>query len=151
MLREQLTDALKVSMKSQDKRRTATLRLILAAIKDRDIAAHGSDSAEPVSDDEILSLLAKMVKQRRETIEVCEQAGRTKLAEQENAEIEIIESFLPQQLSESETADACREVIAEIEAGGIKDMGRTMGVLKERYAGRVDFAQASKLVKELLS
>ena len=151
MLREQLNDALKVSMKTRDKRRTATLRLILAAIKDRDIAARGSDKPEPVSDEEILSLLAKMVKQRRETIEVCEKAGRSKLAEQENAEIEIIKSYLPQQLSSTEAADACREVIAEIEAAGIKDMGRTMGVLKERYAGRMDFAQASKLVKELLS
>lgn len=151
MLREQISDALKEAMKAQDKRRTATLRLILAALKDRDIARRSEENQDCVSDDEILGLLSKMVKQRRESITIYEEAGRVDLAQQEAEEIVIIESFLPEQMSEADMNEACCAVVSEIGADGIKDMGRTMGELKTRYAGRMDFGQASKVVKDMLS
>ncbi len=150
MLRDDINAALKNALKAQEKRRTSTLRLINAAIKDRDIEqrGHGKD---PLSDDEVRALLAKMVKQREESARIYDDGGRPELAEQEREEIGYIKAFLPQQLSEAETREAIAAVIAEIEATGIKDMGRTMGVLKERFAGAIDFSRASAWVKEALS
>lgn len=150
MIRSQLNEALKTAMKDRDGVATSTLRLILAALKDRDIAARGRGNTEGVDDTEILSLLQTMIKQRRESITLYEQGGRLDLAEQEGAEIAVIEKFLPRQMSEEETRQAVDAVIADIGAAGIKDMGRTMTELRSRYAGRMDFGKASGLVKAAL-
>ncbi len=149
-MREELNEALKTALKAQDKRRLSTLRLILAAIKDRDIAARSEDRNEGVSDEEILSILQKMVKQRKESSTMYEEAGRLELAEQEREEIAIIDEYLPQQMSDDEVRTATQELVKDIEAAGLKDMGRTMAALKERYAGVMDFKVASATVKELL-
>lgn len=149
-MRDMFNAALKDALKAGDKRRLATLRLITAAIKDRDIAAR-SEGKDAVSDGEILQILSKMIKQRRESATTYEEAGRLELATQEREELEIIEGFLPKQLGEDEVAAACKEVIADLGADGLKDMGKCMGALKEKYAGQMDFAQASKAVKDLLS
>lgn len=149
-MREELKEALKTALKAQDKRRLSTLRLILAAIKDRDIAARSEDRNEGVSDEEILSILQKMVKQRKESSTMYEEAGRLELAEQEREEIAIIDEYLPQQMSDDEVRTATQELVKDIEAAGLKDMGRTMAALKERYAGVMDFKVASATVKELL-
>lgn len=152
MLREQIDTALKTAMKAQDdKLRVATLRLINAAIKDRDIAARADDRCNGVSDEEILQILAKMVKQREESADAYDKGCRPELAEQERAEIEVIRSFLPRQLSEDEIRSAVSDVIAEYEASGLKDMGKCMGALKERYTGAMDFGRAGKFMKESLS
>ena len=152
MLREQIDTALKTAMKAQDdKLRVATLRLINAAIKDRDIAARADDRCNGVSDEEILQILAKMVKQREESADAYDKGCRPELAEQERAEIEVIRSFLPRQLSEDEIRSAVSDVIAEYEASGLKDMGKCMGALKERYTGAMDFGCAGKFMKESLS
>lgn len=152
MLREQIDTALKTAMKAQDdKLRVATLRLINAAIKDRDIAARAEDRCEGVSDEEILQILGKMVKQREDSARAYELGCRPELAEQERSEIEIIRSFLPRQLSDDEIQVAVSDVIAEYEASGLKDMGKCMGALKERYNGAMDFGRAGKLMKESLS
>lgn len=152
MLRTQIDDALKAAMKAQDdKTRVATLRLINAAIKDRDIAARSEDRCEGVSDEEILALLTKMVKQREESAAVFEQGCRPELAEQERAEMDVIREFLPRQLSASEIEVAVKNVIDEYEASSLKDMGRCMGALKERYNGAMDFGRAGKVMKESLS
>ncbi len=150
-LRAQFNDNLKEAMKAKDARRVSTLRLILAALKDRDIASRTEDRTQGVSDEEILQLLQKMIKQRAESVTTYEGAGRVDLAEQEREEIAIIESYLPRQLSPEEVKKAASAVIAEIEAKGLKDMGRTMNELKARYAGQMDFTKASALVKELLT
>lgn len=154
-MRDQLSQSIKDAMKSGDKRRLATLRLISAAIKDRDIAAQMDSAGQPggrdkISEAEELQLLQKMVKQRRESAETYRQAGRQDLADQEMAEIAIIEEFLPKQLDELETRGAVGEVVRELGCAGLKDMGRAMATLKERYSGRMDFAKASGMVKELL-
>lgn len=152
MLREQINDALKTSMKAGDeKTRVATLRLINAAIKDRDIAARGEDRCEGVSKEEILAILTKMVKQREESAAAFEKGCRPELAEQERAEIEVIREFLPRQLSEDEIKVAVSDVIKEYDASGLKDMGKCMGALKERFNGAMDFGRAGKLMKESLS
>lgn len=151
-LRMQFSEGLKEAMRARDQRRVSTLRLILAALKDRDIAARtGGRSTEGVSDEDILQLLQKMVKQRNESIETYEQAGRIDLAEQEREEKAIIESYLPQQLSQAEMEEAVRAVLAEIGASGLKDMGRAMAELKTRFTGRMDFMKASGVVKSVLS
>jgi uncharacterized protein YqeY len=150
MLRSQFNDALKTAMKERDQRRLSTVRLILAALKDRDIAARGSGNPEGIADPEILRLLQGMVKQRRESIALYEQGGRAELAQQEREEIAVIEGFLPKQLSEAELDAAVREAIAAAGAQGAKDMGRVMTVLKERHAGQMDFAKASAVVKKQL-
>lgn len=150
-MREKLNIALKEAMKAKDTRKVGTLRLILAAIKDRDIAARSEDRMEGVSDDEILQILQKMVKQRRESFTTYEEAGRLDLAEQEQEEIEIIDSFLPRQMSEDEIKAAVSDLVAEIGASGLKDMGKCMGALKSRYAGVMDFSKASAAVKDLLN
>lgn len=146
-MREQINEALKAAVKVQDKRRMSTLRLISAAIKDRDIAARSSDK-KCVSDAEVLQILAKMVKQRQESIKTYTEGGRPELAQQEQEEIDIIESFLPKRLSEEETLDAVVAVVDELGCEGLKDMGKAMGMLKERYPGQMDFSAASKFVKE---
>ncbi|MFP4004001.1 MAG: GatB/YqeY domain-containing protein [Alphaproteobacteria bacterium] len=150
-MRERLTEALKEAMKAKDQRKVSTLRLILAAIKEKDIAARSQDRCEGASEEEILGVLAKMVKQRQESSQTYEEAGRLDLAEQEREEMEIIQSFLPRQLHGEEVREACNAVIAELDASGLKDMGRCMGELKARYAGRMDFREASAIVRQLLA
>lgn len=149
-MREQFATALKDATRAQDKRRMSTLRLINAAIKDRDIAARGSGK-DGVSDEEVLQILAKMIKQRQESAQTYDEAGRPELAEQEREEIEIISSFMPRQLDDAEVTAACQKAIAEVEAAGLRDMGKCIAWLKERYAGQMDFAKASKAVKDLLA
>jgi uncharacterized protein len=151
MLRARFNDELKAAMKAKDPRAVSTVRLILAALKDRDIAARSRGITEGIGDDEIGDLLQKMIRQRRESIELYQQGKREDLAQQEREEIAIIERFLPQQMSESETAAAVSALIAELGAGSIKDMGRVMAALKQRHAGQMDFSKASALVKERLS
>ena len=150
MLRQRLNDALKASMLGKDKRTVSTVRLILAALKDRDIAARPRGVADGIGEDEILQMLQSMVKQRRESIALYEQGGRLELAQQEAEEIAIIERFLPAQLSEAEIAEAVRTTIAEIGAQGLKDMGKTMTALKENFTGRMDFTKASAVVRQQL-
>jgi len=151
MLRQQLNDALKAAMLGKDARTVSTVRLILAALKDRDIAARPRGLDQGISDDEILQMLQSMIKQRRESITLYEQGGRLELAEQENQEITVIERFLPRQMAEAEVAQAVDAALADLGASGLKDMGRTMAHLKERYAGRMDFTRASALVKARLA
>lgn len=148
-MRETLAGALKEALKSQDKRRTSTLRLIQAAIQDRDIANRGAGK-DPVSSDEIMQILAKMVKQREESAKAFEDGGRPELATQERDEITIIRGFLPAQMDEATVKQACRQAIADVGAEGLRDMGRTMAALKERYPGKMDFSKASGVVKDLL-
>jgi uncharacterized protein YqeY len=151
MLRDRLNAALKDAMRAKNQRRVSTLRLILAAVKDRDIASRTSESREGVSDEEILQILSKMIRQRQDSIEAYEKGGRADLAEQERQEIAIIEDFQPPQLSEQDIKKACAEAVDKVEAKGLKDMGRTMAALKERYAGLMDFSKASAIVKDLLN
>ncbi|NWG46190.1 MAG: GatB/YqeY domain-containing protein [Alphaproteobacteria bacterium] len=150
-MRDNITAALKDAMKARDARRISTLRLMMAAIKDRDIAARSEDRCEGASQDEILQVLTKMVRQREESIKTYEDAGRADLAEQEREEKAIIEGFLPRQLTSDEIKAACGTVVQEIGACGLKDMGRCMGTLKERYAGQMDFGRASAIVKTMLA
>lgn len=151
MLRERLSESLKEAMKAKDSRRVSTLRLILAALKDRDIAARGKGETDEVGDEQILQMLATMVRQRRDSIAQYEQGGRIDLAEQEQEEIAIIEDFMPRQLSEDEVRQAAEALVAELGATGVKDMGRVMGEIKKRYTGQLDMGKASAVVKELLS
>ena len=149
-IRERINLALKDAVKAQDKARISTLRLINAAIKDRDIAARTTGNSDGVGDAEVLEILSKMVKQRREAATTYEEAGRLELAEQETTEISIIFDFLPRQLDSEQMEAVCKEVVGELGASGLKDMGRTMAALKERFAGRMDFGKASAVVKKLL-
>ena len=150
MLRQELSESLKEAMKAKDSCATSTIRLILAALKDRDIAARSQGSDEKLNDDQILEVLQKMVRQRRDSIEMYAKGGRQDLVDRESREIEIIEGFLPKPLSEAESAEAVQEVINELGASSIKQMGQVMGELKRRHAGRMDFAKASALVKQAL-
>jgi hypothetical protein len=150
MLRTRFADDLKSAMKAKEKCRVATLRLILAALKDRDIAARG-DGSDGIGDSEVLEMLAKMVRQRREAVTIYEEAGRTELAAREAEEIAVIEDYTPKPLDDAATEEAVRAVIADVGATTIKDMGRTMAALKEGYAGRMDMAAASGLVKTALT
>lgn len=147
MLRQQFNEALKTAMLAKDARTVSTVRLIVAALKDRDIAARPRGVTDGIPDEEVLSMLQQMVKQRRESITLYEQGGRLELAQQENEEIDIINRFLPKQMSEAEMTEAVKAVIGEIEAKTLKDMGRVMAVLKERFAGTMDFTKASLTVK----
>ncbi|WP_018236649.1 GatB/YqeY domain-containing protein [Ensifer sp. BR816] len=149
-MREQFANALKEALKAKDARRTSTVRLIQAAIKDRDIANRGQ-SKGPAGDDEIMQILAKMIKQREESARIYDEGGRPELAEQERQEIVIINAFLPEQFSEEKVRELCAAIIAEIGAQGLRDMGKVMNALKERYPGQMDFAKASSIVKELLN
>ena len=151
MLRTQLNDALKGAMKAKDSCAVSTIRLTLAALKDRDIAARGQDGGEKISDEEILQVLQKMVRQRRESIEMYGKGGRQDLVDREKREIEVIELFLPKPLDEAEARDAVESAIAELSADSIKQMGQVMAALKRRYPGRMDFAKASAMVKERLA
>ena len=151
MLREKFKDDLKLAMKARNERATSTLRLIQAALKDRDIAARGRGKMDGIDEAEILSMLQGMIKQRRESIEQFEKGGRPELARQEQEEIAVIEGYLPQQIGDAEAEKAVKDLIAELGAASIKDMGRTMTALKERYAGRMDMTKASALVKQALT
>jgi len=150
MLRDQLAAALKDAMKSKNAERLSTVRLVQAAIKDRDIANRGAGKEE-ASDDEVLQILAKMVKQRDESAKIYEENSRPELAAKERAEIAVLHDFLPKQLSDAEVRSNIAAIIAEIGAAGPKDMGKVMAVLKERYAGQMDFSKASGAVKEQLN
>lgn len=149
-MRERVTTALKEAMKAKNGERLSTLRLINAAIKDRDIAMRSDVQDAQVSDEEILGILGKMVKQRHESARAYEEGGRLELAEKERSEIEIIEDFLPRQLSEDEIATAVDAAISEIGAESIRDMGRVMGALKKKYTGQMDFGKVGPLVKNKL-
>ena len=151
MLRQQLNDALKEAMKAQQSRAVSTLRLILAALKDRDIANRTEDADDGgISDDQILQLLQSMIKQRRDSIEAYLKGGRQELADGEAEEINIIQRFLPDQMDDKELAEAVEQVIAESGASSIKDMGNVMGMLRGKFAGQMDFGKASALVKARL-
>ncbi len=150
MLRARLTTEMKEAMKAGDKDKLATVRMIQAALKDKDIEARGLGK-EPASDEEILSLLQKMIKQRTESATVYEQGGRPELAANERSEIAIIEAFLPKQLDEAEMKAAVDAAILETGAAGQKDMGRVIAALKGTFAGRMDFGKASGLVKAALA
>lgn len=148
-MREVIATAMKNAMKAQDKIVLSTLRLIQAAIKDRDIAARTAGK-EAVSDEEILQILAKMVKQREDSAAAFEQGGRPELAAQEREEIKVIQGFLPKQMSEEDVRRVCAQVVQDVGADGLRDMGRCMAALKERFPGQMDFGKASGVVKGLL-
>ena len=150
MLREQLTVSLKDAMRAKDGRAVATVRLILAALKDRDIAARYKGVIDGIGEDEILSMLQTMIKQRQESIRLYEQGGRCELAQQEQEEIDVIRRFMPTPIEGSELERAIKTTIVEIGAADLKDMGRTMAALKERYPGRMDFSKASGIVRASL-
>ncbi|MEK9931543.1 MAG: GatB/YqeY domain-containing protein [Rhodospirillaceae bacterium] len=150
MLRDDVSAELKDAMRAKNTVKTATLRLILAAIKDRDIAARTDGVFEGIGEDEVLKVLQTMVKQRRESIKMYEQGNRPELAAQEAQEIAIIQSFLPEQMDDQEIEAAVTAVIKEIEANSLKDMGTSMGLLRERYSGRMDFGKASAILKSVL-
>tara|TARA_R110002020_G_scaffold35195_16_gene106359 strand:+ start:6837 stop:7289 length:453 start_codon:yes stop_codon:yes gene_type:complete len=149
MMRERFTEALKDAIRAKDPRRVSTLRLIQAAIKDRDIANRGA-GRDPVSDEDILQILTKMIKQREESAAIYEENVRLELAQQERDEIAIIRQFLPEQMPEEKVREACASVVSETGASGLRDMGKCMNVLKERYPGKMDFSKASGVVKGLL-
>lgn len=150
MLRDTLTTALKESMKAKDEVRTSTVRLILAALKDRDIAARTKGQTGGIADDEILSMLGGMIKQRRESAAMYEKGSRADLAKREGDEIAIIESFLPKQIDEAGLNAAVQKGISAVGAKGVKDLGPLMGWLKQNYAGQMDFSKAASLAKQLL-
>jgi uncharacterized protein len=148
-MRERFTDAMKQALKAGDKRRLSTVRMIQAALKEKDIEARGAGKGQ-ASPEEILGLLQKMIKQRQESVAIYDQAGRRELADQEREEIAVIQGFLPRQMDEGETRAAIEAAIAETGAASMKDMGKVVGALRARYAGQMDFAKASGLVKALL-
>ena len=150
-MRDILDKSLKDAMSARDTQKISTIRLINAAIKDRDIAIRSEDNLEGVSDEEILSILSKMIKQRKESAKQYEEGGRLELAQQEFEEIEIIENFLPRQLDLSETEEIVKKIILEINANSLRDMGKVMSLLKENYSGKMDFGKAGVVAKELLS
>lgn len=150
MMREKLSSALKEAMKAKESRRVATIRMVQSAIKDLDIANRTTTRAD-ATDGDIASLMSKLVKQREESAKMYEEGGRPELAGKEREEIAIISEFMPKQLTEAEVADIIRSAIAEIGAASVKDMGKVMAVLKERYPGQMDFSRASAAVKAALS
>ena len=150
-MRDILDKSLKDAMRARDTQKISTIRLINAAIKDRDIAIRSEDNLEGVSDGEILSILSKMIKQRKESAKQYEEGGRLELAQQEFEEIEIIENFLPRQLDLNETEQIVKKIILEINANSLRDMGKVMSLLKENYSGKMDFGKAGVVAKELLS
>ncbi|MEC8545803.1 MAG: GatB/YqeY domain-containing protein [Pseudomonadota bacterium] len=149
-MHERFNEALKVALKSQDKVRISTLRLINAAIKDRDIADRTDNGGAGVSEDVVLEILAKMIKQRQESLSAYEKAGRLDLADQERSEIVIIQEFMPRQLEDDEIIAAVDAALAEVGAETLKDMGKVMGLLKQKYTGQMDFGKAGARVKEKL-
>ena len=149
-LRTRIQDATKDAMRAKDQLRLSTLRLIGAAIKDREIAIRGEPGQAALAEDDIVAMLSRMVKQRQESARAYEEGGRLELAERETQEIAIIQEFLPRQLDQAEVAAVIERVIAELGATGVRDMGRVMGALRERHAGQMDFGAAGALVKSRL-
>ncbi|MDG2097204.1 MAG: GatB/YqeY domain-containing protein [Paracoccaceae bacterium] len=149
-MREIINTAVKDAMRSKDKLRLSTLRLVNAAIKDKDIALRTEDRPDGVSSSEILQILGKMVKQRQESAKAYEEGGRLELAEQELSEIKIIEEFLPRQLSDDEVGKVIKDTIALVGASSIRDMGKVMGSLKEQYTGQLDFGKVGAMIKKIL-
>ncbi|MDB4229754.1 GatB/YqeY domain-containing protein [Paracoccaceae bacterium] len=149
-MREIINEAVKDAMRSKDKLRLSTLRLINAAIKDKDIALRVEDRPDGVSSSEILQILGKMVKQRQESARAYEEGGRLELAEQELSEIKIVEEFLPRQLSDDDVANAIQKIILSVGATSIRDMGKVMASLKEKYTGQMDFGKAGATIKKIL-
>jgi uncharacterized protein len=149
-LRDDINESLKAAMKAGDKRRVSTLRLIGAAIKDRDIQGRTAGRDAGVSDAQIVEVLAKMVKQRQESLEIYDKAGRADLADQEREEIAIIQDYMPKQLSDGEMRSIVAAVIKDVGATSVKDMGKVMAALKARYAGQMDFGKAGAVVKAML-
>ena len=150
-LREKINEQFKIALKSKNKTLVSTLRLVLAAIKERDIANRTSEKKEAVKDVEIVKVLRRMKKQRQESADLYKKGGRQELLEVEESEIKIIDTFLPKQLNEEETKKICKKVIESLEATSIKDMGKIMGLLKQKYSGWIDFSKANTIVKDLLS
>ena len=150
MLRDRLSETLKTALKAKEARTVSTVRLILAALKDRDIAARSKGNQDGIDEADVLSLLQSMIKQRRDSIKLYEKGGRLELAQQEGEEIEVIETFLPEQLSDEDLASAVSTAITEVDATTLKDMGKTIAALKTKYAGQMDFSKASALVKTQL-
>jgi len=149
-LRTRINSAMKEAMKAKEADRLSTLRLVNAAIKDREIAARGDGEDDGIGDDVVLSIMGRMVKQCQESARAYEEGGRLELAEKELAEIRVIEEFLPRQLSSEEAADAVDVAIAEVEASSIRDMGKVMAALKAKYTGQMDFGKVGPMVKERL-
>jgi uncharacterized protein YqeY len=150
VLRDDISNATKDAMKARDEKRVSTLRMVSAAIKNADIEARGQGKG-PLDDAALLGLLQKMIKQRQESVELYDKGGRPELAASERSEIEIIQSYLPKQMSDAEMAAAIEGAIRETGAAGVKDMGKVIGVLRGKYAGQMDFGKASGKVKELLN
>lgn len=151
MIRSQLADALKQAMRDRDRASVSTIRMMLAGLKDRDIAARGTGNDKGIDDSQLLEMLQKMIKQREESIEMYEKGGRQDLVAKERQETEIIRRFMPQQMTDAELAAAVDETREAVGATGIKDMGRLMAELKTRYAGRMDFGKASAVAKRALT
>ena len=151
MLRDDLTASMKDAMRAKEKRKLSTVRLVLAAIKEKDIEMRGQDVGDRDDDAVITDILSKMVKQRNDSIKAYEEAGRCELAEREREEITIIQEFLPKQMDDAEIKAAAEAVVAELGAEGLKDIGRCMAALKAKYAGQMDFAKASVTIKGMLS
>jgi uncharacterized protein YqeY len=150
MLRDNINNAVKEAMKAKDERKLSTLRMVNSTIKNADIEARGQGKP-PLSDGDLLSLLQKMIKQRQESVELYDKGGRAELADQERAEIAVIQAYLPQQMSDDEVKAAIAATISESGAAGIKDMGKVIGALKAKYAGQMDFGKASGMVKAALT
>jgi len=149
-LREKINEQFSAALKNKDKTLVSTLRLILAAIKDSDIASRTAEKKEGINDSEILKVLRKMKKQRQDSVELYKKGERKELLEAEEAEIKIIETFLPKQLSEEETKKICKQVIESLGATSLKDMGKIMGSLKQKYSDSIDFSKVNLIVKEFL-
>ncbi len=150
MLRQDLNDALKTAMKAKDERAVSTLRMVLAGLKDKDIAARTKGVTDGIPDDEARAVMQNMIRQRRDSIAMYEKAGRAELVKQESEEIAVIERFLPKQMGADEIEAAAKSVIAELGAKDIKDMGKVMGAMKQRYAGQMDLSQVGSIVKKSL-
>ena len=149
-LREKISEQFNTALKNKDKTLVSTLRLILSAIKERDIANRSSEKKENIKDSEILKVLRKMRKQRQDSADFYKKGGRPELLEAEVAEIKIIDAYLPKQLSEEETKKICKEIIEALGASSIKDMGKIMGALKKKYAESIDFSKVNLIIKDFL-
>ena len=150
-LREKIKEQFNTALKSQNKTLISTLRLVLAAIKERDIANRTKDKKDAVNDDEIIKVLRKMKKQRQDSVDLYKKGGRQELCEIEETEIKVIDSFLPKQLSDDETKKICKEIIKTLGASSLKDMGKIMGLLKKKYSDSIDFSKVNVIVKGLLN
>jgi len=150
MLRQTITDSLKNAMKARDERSTSAFRMILAGMKERDIEARAKGNKDGIGDAEIMAMLQNMIKQRRDSVDMFVKGGRTDLADKENAEIAILQGLLPQQMDDAAMAKVVKELVAELGATSVKDMGKVMAALKERHAGSIDMAKAGAVVKQNL-